>query len=261
MGIRFRCHYCETELHVKDFQAGKRGRCPECKGKFRIPPSDAPHSLDPDEKQDSDDEAVKAAVPETKAVPKTVQTVDERPQEKLQPQAQVVTATSSTEDRGRQPQNPPPPRALQTSTDSKWYVRPPSGGQYGPATSVTMRQWLGENRVGRDALVWCEGWPEWLIAENVFDDYFATVVADSSPIVALAPEIPAQKSAPMPSPSAGTIPAVTSSVAHNPSISERNRLERKQKRRRNYTWMITLLTVIMLLLIATLVIVLLYQSS
>ncbi|MCA9133129.1 MAG: hypothetical protein KDA45_08235, partial [Planctomycetales bacterium] len=45
MGIRFRCHHCESELHVKDFQAGKRGRCPECKGKFRIPTADAEHSI------------------------------------------------------------------------------------------------------------------------------------------------------------------------------------------------------------------------
>ncbi len=46
MGIRFRCHHCQVELHVKDFQAGRRGRCPECGGKFRIPAQDAEFSLD-----------------------------------------------------------------------------------------------------------------------------------------------------------------------------------------------------------------------
>ncbi len=45
MGIRFRCHHCEYELHVKDFQGGKRGRCPECKGSFRIPQADSEYSL------------------------------------------------------------------------------------------------------------------------------------------------------------------------------------------------------------------------
>ena len=37
MGIRFRCHQCGHELHVKDFQGGKRSKCPECDTRFRIP--------------------------------------------------------------------------------------------------------------------------------------------------------------------------------------------------------------------------------
>ncbi len=49
MGIRFHCHHCHHELHVKDFQGGKRGRCPECQGKFRIPLSDAELSSEVDE--------------------------------------------------------------------------------------------------------------------------------------------------------------------------------------------------------------------
>lgn len=48
MGIRFHCHHCDVELHVKDFQAGKRGRCPSCAGAFRIPLSDADKSLPPE---------------------------------------------------------------------------------------------------------------------------------------------------------------------------------------------------------------------
>jgi hypothetical protein len=48
MGIRFHCHHCRHELHVKDFQGGKKGRCPECQGKFRIPLRDAELSLEVD---------------------------------------------------------------------------------------------------------------------------------------------------------------------------------------------------------------------
>ena len=38
MGIRF---YCPNghRLHVKEFQAGKRGICPHCDARFRIPPA------------------------------------------------------------------------------------------------------------------------------------------------------------------------------------------------------------------------------
>lgn len=50
MGIRFRCHLCRAELHVKDYLAGKRGRCPECRGSFRIPAKDSEFSLRPDDR-------------------------------------------------------------------------------------------------------------------------------------------------------------------------------------------------------------------
>ncbi len=49
-----------------------------------------------------------------------------------------------------------------------WYVRPLSGGQYGPATSNIMRQWLTEGRVSPDTLVWREGWRDWQQAGEVF---------------------------------------------------------------------------------------------
>jgi hypothetical protein len=49
-----------------------------------------------------------------------------------------------------------------------WYVRPASGGQFGPAAGDIMRQWLTQRRVGADSMVWREGWPEWKKASVVF---------------------------------------------------------------------------------------------
>ncbi len=49
-----------------------------------------------------------------------------------------------------------------------WYVRPPSGGQYGPARGDVMRKWLGEGRVSPDSLVWREGWGDWRTAAETF---------------------------------------------------------------------------------------------
>jgi hypothetical protein len=49
-----------------------------------------------------------------------------------------------------------------------WYVRPPSGGQYGPARGDVMRKWLGEGRVSPDSLVWREGWGDWRTATETF---------------------------------------------------------------------------------------------
>lgn len=49
-----------------------------------------------------------------------------------------------------------------------WYVRPPSGGQYGPARGDVMRKWIGEGRVSPDSLVWREGWGDWRTATESF---------------------------------------------------------------------------------------------
>ena len=53
MGIRFLCVNCDKKVHVKDFLAGKRGRCPHCDSKIRIPmestiSSDNKEKLDPE---------------------------------------------------------------------------------------------------------------------------------------------------------------------------------------------------------------------
>ena len=49
-----------------------------------------------------------------------------------------------------------------------WYVRPPSGGQFGPAAGDIMRSWLAEGRVSADSLLWREGWRDWQEAGSVF---------------------------------------------------------------------------------------------
>ena len=49
-----------------------------------------------------------------------------------------------------------------------WYVRPPSGGQFGPAAGDLMRGWITEGRVSADSLVWREGWRDWQEAAIVF---------------------------------------------------------------------------------------------
>ncbi|MGQ9914188.1 MAG: DUF4339 domain-containing protein [Thermogutta sp.] len=57
------------------------------------------------------------------------------------------------------------------NANTVWYVRPPSGGQFGPATGDIMRQWLQEGRITPDALVWREGWRDWREARGVFSSF------------------------------------------------------------------------------------------
>ena len=301
MGIRFRCHHCETELHVKDFQAGKRGRCPHCDGAFRIPLEDAPHSLDSQPKSPEPSVSVsraKASLADTENPAQEEFERDAKAGHQAKASNSADTASQATADAapsgGGQadnsdgasaaigsgattgstgpasvdpslsspPQAPPPqsdlPRALQTANEIKWYVRPPSGGQYGPASSTTMWQWLIEHRVGSDALVWAEGWPEWVIAETAFDDFFKVAPSLASD----APPVPPQATGKL---KLGTSLASNAETAADAPaetlLGDRNRAERKQKRRRNYILMIAALAVIMLVLIGTLIFVLSSQGS
>jgi GYF domain 2 len=57
---------------------------------------------------------------------------------------------------------------LAEAPEASWYVRPPSGGQYGPAKPHTIREWLAQGRITADSLVWREGWPDWKLAGATF---------------------------------------------------------------------------------------------
>lgn len=74
---------------------------------------------------------------------------------------------------GMEPAGPLPsaatgPDPLAEAPNAVWYVRPPTGGQFGPAPADVMRNWLAEGRVSADSLVWREGWRDWQEAGQVF---------------------------------------------------------------------------------------------
>jgi hypothetical protein len=62
---------------------------------------------------------------------------------------------------------------LDEDPDASWYVRPPSGGQYGPATGEILKQWIDEGRVATTALLWREGWPQWRDAREALPELAA----------------------------------------------------------------------------------------
>ncbi len=108
----------------------------------------------------------------------------------------VVTGPASTKgsvDRRAGQQQPAPATPLQTAPEvadpltempnAVWYVRPPSGGQFGPAQSAMMRNWLSEGRVSSETLVWREGWADWQEAGAVFPELQpASVLPESPPL-------------------------------------------------------------------------------
>jgi hypothetical protein len=79
------------------------------------------------------------------------------PMQPIQPEAAIASPVSAAR-----------PDPIDEAPDAIWYVRPPSGGQYGPARGDIMRKWIGEGRVSADSLVWREGWDDWCTASDVF---------------------------------------------------------------------------------------------
>ncbi len=162
MGIRF---YCPNghKLNVKTFQAGQTGICPVCGAKMQIPLE----STRPSSREQRRNAPVTARVPSPADGPRRVPATSA---------AGAAGATAADPPGGQNQQTAaPPPRAAAAraaadplAAEATWYVRPATGGQFGPATSEIMRIWLAEGRIAADTLVWRDGWRDWQEAQRVF---------------------------------------------------------------------------------------------
>jgi hypothetical protein len=193
MGIRFKCHHCEAPLNVKSELASKRGVCPKCHGKFRIPVETQSYSLRLDEPK------AEASVGVTNLVKGATSAADSRDSGVILEEASTSHSSSSTfatpvvttKGRTPKPSSPTPlpedrargdgirsgskPVAPAAATkeavaaeEPYYFVRPPSGGEYGPATKTTIEEWISQRRVTPDSMVCKLGTDEWLKAKDVF---------------------------------------------------------------------------------------------
>ena len=176
MGIKFLCPNGH-KLNVKAYLAGKKGVCPKCGVRVRIPqqPAEANDDNDPSDEDPLASPAVAprpaVAVPAFTAPIAVVSPPSIRPAIPVVPTGMAVAAPAVTRS---VPSSPPAvvgvPAAdpLLESPQANWYVRPPSGSQYGPARGDVLRKWIAEGRVSGDSLVWREGWTEWRGAGEMF---------------------------------------------------------------------------------------------
>ena len=170
MGIRFACHVCQKQLNIKRDLAGRRGVCPQCQSRFRIPVEDSEQSTPVD--------AVRIVQPEPVSPSGQVAAAVMADNE-VRTQAAVSTpavsepavsepAMNAAAKPLAHPQSPQETGArhiaagsiLEEEPNATWYVRPPSGGQYGPASTDELREWIGQGRVAASALLWRDGWPQ-----------------------------------------------------------------------------------------------------
>ncbi|NND96355.1 MAG: DUF4339 domain-containing protein [Pirellulaceae bacterium] len=174
MGIRFACHVCGKHLNIKQELAGRRGICPSCSSRFRIPKEDA--------EQSTPIEEPKRVAVMADATVQSDQSVDGYANANSNQIANRESATVSSDannvgSSGIQEGSAVPTVGgmstldfLTHDSDATWYVRPPTGGQYGPANGDILRSWISEGRVAATALLWRDGWPQWRTASDALPE-------------------------------------------------------------------------------------------
>lgn len=178
MGIKFHCPNGH-KLNVKAFLAGKKGVCPKCGTKVRIPELSEPGLVDSELEET---EAGQSSLSKSNGSGGTSAAVaaahaPAAPAVSVAPAAPLAAESAATAAHDD---------PIAEAPTAIWYVRPPTGGQYGPARGDIMRKWLSEGRVSSDSLVWREGWTDWQNAGKLFP---ALESAGGIPAAAAAPVI------------------------------------------------------------------------
>ena len=183
MGIRFFCPNGHP-LNVKTEFAGKKGFCPKCKVKMRIPNESmrakdeheyhgqpTAELITEDGSEHKDRESGRGGIERSGRVSDGVESIISR------------VAATSTAARMESMRGGDSLLALD-NPDVLWFVFTSESQQYGPGTGADIRQWLKERRIGPKTLVRRSGWTEAREAKEVFpSNLFAldTPDAESSP--------------------------------------------------------------------------------
>ena len=234
MGIRFTCPQGHR-LHVKSFLAGKRGICPHCGARFDIPLTDTGRvdAVFAPRHQSRRLQPGSSAIAIAQGITTSVPAVN----------GELSSAATATAD------------APAESEAASWYVRPTSGGQYGPIDDQLVRQWIRESRLAADSLVWRDDWPDWRRASDVFAE-----LAQPATVSAATPDGPLSLSLFDEELAPASLPAGPTGVtpAYRASFSSVRTSQGPGKRAK---WMIWLLGLIVVLLAVALVLVVLYFGN
>ena len=261
MGIRFVCHNCGFALHVKDFQAGKRGKCPNCNGSFRIPDTDSSYSS---ALVDSSDNPAVAKIRDafnkvgrakaTKRAKKSSGSISITLESNsvaagnvpIAPKVVGEEPTLAQSQAASKPTGPEMtmPVVLVNAVDAKWFVRPPSGGQFGPASSQLLMNWITESRVTAESFLWRDGLVQWQLASELVPELFVTEKTTNVPL---------------PSDKIGQINEVD--LHRSPTIRSGAVLKKRMQKRRQQLTAVILLATISLILLSVLIFVLAFQAA
>lgn len=141
-------------MNVKGELAKKRGVCPKCQGKFRIPENNQEFSLSLDD-----------------SLANTPKRID---REVLQSSGEYSLPISESSVESNSPSIVQPERVELDKPEAEqlYFVRPPSGGEYGPATKETIELWISQKRITAETMVCLIGSSKWKKAREVFVSHF-----------------------------------------------------------------------------------------
>jgi hypothetical protein len=274
---------CNQPLHVKDFQAGKRGKCPKCQGSFRVPAKDSDFSLAVEESaaipvigkstvqsklKSKASSVLDAKMPEKKPLAKSVSPPRPDPRTvstesaSVQSTSQIKPKDTLTQKPAEKPTEKPleadaltMPASLLPLLDVRWFVRPPSGGQYGPATTQMLLDWIGQKRVTADSLLWREGLTTWVSARELVPEPFGGQSSSGNAVSHdIRPPVPAP---PTIAPSSTTSVASTNPITTlGGAASNKAAIAMKKKKQLKQQWIVLgfLVTIAICLVIALFVI-------
>lgn len=252
MGIHFVCHNCSYALHVKDFQAGKRGKCPNCRGSFRIPANDSSYS------SPVEDVAESSAVANLRSAFELANQTTNAKLDDLHLDSVAIALERNSKDEEAAEDSPKThdvkmPAAFTESSDAKWFVRPPSGGQFGPAPSKLVMAWISESRVTAESYLWREGFADWQLASELVPELFPAAEGPMS-------EPPREKD--FLSVDSSILPPDTD-LKLNSEIATRAGLilKKQMQKRRQQLIMIVFLAFVSLVLFGILIFVLVFQAN
>lgn len=166
MGIVAFCPHGHR-VKVKDELAGKKGICPTCGMRFRIPVKDA---------RSPDAAALPAAVV-VSADPRLVASLPAAlPLDEPAAGARVVPppdAVPDFEPVGSEPRAAaaaPTHAALDERPDLAWCFAVRGGAPSAPLDAAAFREWLDSGAATTDHVVWRADWPDWRSLADVFPD-------------------------------------------------------------------------------------------
>lgn len=193
MGVLFHCSNCERPLNVGEQFAGQAGMCPNCRETINVPFESEIRAVDfrnllnvwsKQQKTDSlesgtiDIETASSSGPvstKQKAAAGTVPVVTLKPINV----GGIVTESEKVANGISDKFSAAAPDLMNDSAKAVWFIRPPTGGQFGPASANLLRQWIQEGRVTGDSYVWCEGWDNWQLAADVFPAIASKISTES----------------------------------------------------------------------------------
>lgn len=238
MGIRFQCPNGH-KINVKAFLAGKRARCPDCGAKVVVPfesqvtptlaamPASAPAATEaatssaaangqngaangaPATKRPAASPVTAAATAPVVTVATAAPVSAHAPRTAVSPTFNAnLAAAAAVVSAPISPAAVAMPAAvisdpIAEAPQAVWYVRPRTGGQYGPAPGEIFRQWIVQRRVTADSLVWRDGWTDWRLAGEVLPQ----LATRTPPAFAAAPGMAVPVAAANASPEAANAPA------------------------------------------------------